>query len=361
MRRLVISLFALLTVISFGFPLHTFAIIECDKEAVLKNNLFYIGGCSEVAANTYSNACYALGSLPGANLEDETIIDAINSYLDQNAPDDSPLRGLGAAFVQGASAVDLNPLLLVGIARSESAFGTAGPRIDETHNSFSRVASSDEPAVEVDGTRWYQYESFEASLNGEDNQATFITTRYINRFNITTLYDFVSSYAPDLDDAGRQNYVELLEETIDAIVETSDDAASFGCSVASSSGSYEDNVAAGQRMAAARGWTGDEWQCLFELWTGESGWLHLAINDAEGNNDLNRNRLLDDGETISETEHDAYGIPQSLPGGKMASIADDWRHNPVTQIEWGLGYIAGRYNTPCNAYSQWLSRSPHWY
>ncbi len=30
--------------------------------------------------------------------------------------------------------------------------------------------------------------------------------------------------------------------------------------------------------------------------------------------------------------------PQALPGSKMASAGADWQTNPVTQINWGLGY-----------------------
>ena len=44
----------------------------------------------------------------------------------------------------------------------------------------------------------------------------------------------------------------------------------------------------------------------------------------------------------------AYGIPQALPGSKMASAGDDWANNAVTQIRWGLGYIADRYGSPCS-------------
>ena len=55
----------------------------------------------------------------------------------------------------------------------------------------------------------------------------------------------------------------------------------------------------------------------------------------------------------------AYGIPQSLPGRKMATVGSDWRTNPVTQIKWGLNYIDDRYGTPCSARS--FSRSNNWY
>lgn len=57
----------------------------------------------------------------------------------------------------------------------------------------------------------------------------------------------------------------------------------------------------------------------------------------------------------------AYGIPQSLPGNKMAAAGADWQTNPVTQLRWMDSYIKGRYGTWENAYATWLSRSPHWY
>jgi hypothetical protein len=45
----------------------------------------------------------------------------------------------------------------------------------------------------------------------------------------------------------------------------------------------------------------------------------------------------------------------------MASAGADWLTNAATQIKWGLGYIAGTYGNPLNAYTKWLARSPHWY
>lgn len=82
-------------------------------------------------------------------------------------------------------------------------------------------------------------------------------------------------------------------------------------------------------MVLARGWDTKQYDCLVSLWTKESGWNHLAENKSSG----------------------AYGIPQSYPGNKMASAGADWKTNPATQIKWGIGYIAGRYSTPCGAWS----------
>src|SRR5713101_1280443 len=99
------------------------------------------------------------------------------------------------------------------------------------------------------------------------------------------------------------------------------------------------NIAIGRTMAAKFGWTGSQFDALISLWDSESGWNQNAYNQGSG----------------------ATGIPQSLPGSKMASAGADWRTNPVTQMKWGMMYIRQVYGTPQNAYNQWLGRSPHWY
>ena len=90
-------------------------------------------------------------------------------------------------------------------------------------------------------------------------------------------------------------------------------------------------------MVLARGWGEGEYSCLVSLWNRESGWNAFAMNRSSG----------------------AYGIPQALPGSKMASAGADWATNPATQITWGLGYISGRYGTPCGAWGH--SESVGWY
>ncbi len=88
---------------------------------------------------------------------------------------------------------------------------------------------------------------------------------------------------------------------------------------------------------AARGWPTSEFDCLYALWARESGWRVNAYNASSG----------------------AYGIPQALPGSKMATAGADWETNAATQIEWGLGYVSGRYGTPCGAWAH--SESSGWY
>lgn len=81
----------------------------------------------------------------------------------------------------------------------------------------------------------------------------------------------------------------------------------------------------------------DQFGCLDSLYNSESHWRVDADNPNSS----------------------AYGIPQALPGSKMASAGADWATNPVTQIRWGLGYIQGRYGTPCGAWS--FKRGHGWY
>ena len=102
-------------------------------------------------------------------------------------------------------------------------------------------------------------------------------------------------------------------------------------------------VPAGSNQEIARaimpefGFGDDQFGCLVNLWQRESGWRTNAQNRYSG----------------------AYGIPQALPGSKMAKFGADWQTNPATQIRWGLSYIQGRYGTPCGAWNFFLGHN--WY
>lgn len=96
-------------------------------------------------------------------------------------------------------------------------------------------------------------------------------------------------------------------------------------------------AAARQIAADEYGWGGDQFSCLSSLWQKESGWNYQAYNASSG----------------------ATGIPQSLPGSKMASAGADWQSNAITQIHWGLDYIQRAYGSPCAAWGH--SQSVNWY
>ncbi len=90
-------------------------------------------------------------------------------------------------------------------------------------------------------------------------------------------------------------------------------------------------------MLGSYGWSSSQFWCLDSLWNYESGWNVSAANPSSG----------------------AYGIPQALPGSKMASAGPDWQTDAATQIRWGLGYIKGTYGSPCGAWAH--EESAGWY
>ncbi|MFC7533879.1 lytic transglycosylase domain-containing protein [Actinoplanes sp. GCM10030250] len=118
------------------------------------------------------------------------------------------------------------------------------------------------------------------------------------------------------------------EKKAAADVEKTTGSVPFDGPIPDSCDEFKGNRATGCALMLAKGFKIAEFPCLNNLWNKESGWNHLAENKGSG----------------------AYGIPQALPGKKMASVADDWRINAATQIKWGLGYIKGRYKTPCGAW-----------
>jgi hypothetical protein len=85
------------------------------------------------------------------------------------------------------------------------------------------------------------------------------------------------------------------------------------------------------------GYGSNQFDCFNNIIMRESKWDINATNPSSG----------------------AYGIPQALPGSKMASEGSDWRTNPATQIIWGIKYMKDRYGSPCSA---WGFKSSHgWY
>ena len=74
-----------------------------------------------------------------------------------------------------------------------------------------------------------------------------------------------------------------------------------------------------------------KWQFRYlnDIWMRESSWNVYATNPYSG----------------------AYGIPQAMPGYKMASCGSDWRTDAKTQIRWGMRYIKKMYGSPKNAWA----------
>lgn len=80
------------------------------------------------------------------------------------------------------------------------------------------------------------------------------------------------------------------------------------------------------------------WNCTYPIIDQESGWDESVWNYGGSG---------------------AYGIPQALPAGKMASAGADYMTNPRTQIRWLISYIRDRYGSPCQALA--FKRATGWY
>ena len=134
-----------------------------------------------------------------------------------------------------------------------------------------------------------------------------------------------------------------LQTRIDDAVAAQKAAAAKAAAAAAAEAQAAANTVEGAKSTARTisadqyGWGDDQFQCLDSLWTKESGWNYQAYNNDGG----------------------ATGIPQALPGSKMASFGNDWATNATTQIKWGLDYISSVYGSPCSAWGH--SQSVNWY
>ena len=126
--------------------------------------------------------------------------------------------------------------------------------------------------------------------------------------------------------------------------QAADDAAAKAAKIKSESGSGDASASfpvqatysVSQVQAMAKSIVGGgQYLCFSNIVSRESGWNYTATNPSSG----------------------AYGLVQSNPGSKMASVASDWRTNPATQIKWGLAYMNSRYGSPCGAWDFWQAHS----
>jgi hypothetical protein len=148
-----------------------------------------------------------------------------------------------------------------------------------------------------------------------------------------------------LDDSALRKNIDATQAASDALAAAgaeadrkAAEAAAAAAQALAASNTPEGAKATARTLAASlHGWGDGEFQCLSNLWQKESGWNYRASNGGSG----------------------ATGIPQALPGSKMATAGADWQTSAATQIKWGLDYIARGYGSPCSAWSH--SQSVNWY
>ena len=125
--------------------------------------------------------------------------------------------------------------------------------------------------------------------------------------------------------------------SVDAVKKSALDQNSGGQVTETEDLTSQDPRTIARAMLSEFGFGSEQFSCLDSLYNSESGWNVHADNPSSS----------------------AYGIPQALPGSKMASAGSDWENNAATQIRWGLGYIQSRYGSPCGAWS--FKQGNNWY
>jgi Flp pilus assembly pilin Flp len=190
-------------------------------------------------------------------------------------------------------------------------------------------------------------------VEGDDSGATFVEVGAITSLAATIILAIVQANYGDRLNDGVREMVCLVEgpecdgETwVEADRPAKPERYDWGLDLGlvPSGGDNEENKALGRELAAARGFTGREWDCLETLWHHESNWNHRAVNPSGG----------------------AAGIPQLHPAAH--AFPPGYLDSAEVQIEWGLDYIEDRYNTPCEAWAFWQNPYPknpgystHWY
>ncbi|MGF3067434.1 LysM peptidoglycan-binding domain-containing protein [Facklamia sp. P12945] len=184
------------------------------------------------------------------------------------------------------------------------------------------------PVVEMTTT---SNEVIEEQLTTEDFETTATTIKSTD-FNTdlieTSVSDITTSITTSIETTSyvESTYEEITFETNEERVETT-----------LVDNSSTDPYAAFERIVAEKGVSDVEqgyWKAIINR---ESGWNTFAKNMSSG----------------------AYGLPQALPGNKMASHGEDWQSNPYTQLSWMYDYMVSRYGSISGAWSH--SQSKGWY
>lgn len=182
------------------------------------------------------------------------------------------------------------------------------------------------PAVREVGTKPVSPEVLVAAgldpaspVSEETDSAGVVTARYR-----APLYSLTS----------REDVDRLLGKTSGA--DTGSSQGADGGASASSAPAFNPSGSKADWMRAA-GISDSDFGYVDYIISHESGWNYHAVNRSSG----------------------AYGLPQSLPAGKLASAGADWRDNPVTQLRWAHNYAVGRYGSWEAAYHFWTVN--HWW
>lgn len=227
-----------------------------------------------------------------------------------------------SASVIGRQGVAYSAVLTTSVAAADTTLAEADTALSTAASTVEAVAAS---GLDLGADTTIYTSALDAAITAlTDESSVSILDRAELTADVTSGIESVTAAAAALQ--------TRLDEAV-AAKEAADAAAALALA------NTPDGARATARQIAADqyGWGDDQFSCLNSLWHKESGWNYQAYNSNGG----------------------ATGIPQALPGSKMASFGTDWQTNATTQIKWGLDYISNVYGTPCSAWGH--SQSVNWY
>ena len=232
----------------------------------------------------------------------------------------------------------VNQIIAIGPAKEESKNTDSGNSSGDSNKSDSSDSSSnsDKSSNSEDSNSSKDSEDSNSSSNAnnsndsddskDDSQATASPTQKPTQ---------TPTQKPTQTPTQKPTQTPTQEPTQQPTQQPTTPSTPSDCRLCKPSPSAAQAYAAG--AAAQYGWTGANWTALVKLWNRESSWLWYAENPSTH----------------------AYGIPQSLPGKKMADYGANWKEDAAAQIDWGLNYISGTYGSPLKAWEH--SEKYGWY
>ncbi len=211
-------------------------ILYFDVESALSSPTNGQGTCMGLALMTINN--------PAA------LAQTINEYLNEKAPSDSPLKGLGDAIVAGGTKAKINPLVALGHAQMESSYGTTGIATIGTHNAFGRKAVESQPHISDGKNIWYKWNSWEQSFNSDSTWFDYMNEMWIEGQGYAgDTLDYIPgadgklAYAPESDGNNTNTYQEVMKQVMQELIDKAGNSISCGVAGSVSADGYSFPVA----------------------------------------------------------------------------------------------------------------------
>lgn len=186
-----------------SYPASIAALSQESLDSIYKDTVWY-----KAESCISGNVTPGTGAPNGAqfpNLDPAIMASAINKWIAQENPR-STLKGLGATIVASAKNSNVNPFLIVTIARKESFMADPNDyNVRNGNNAFGRTATPSQPNFQ--GAKlWYKWTSVKASVDhtapenrgtaGGGDIASYLRAQYASQINKNDFVALFLEYAP---------------------------------------------------------------------------------------------------------------------------------------------------------------------